>query len=695
MQSTPSRTDVEIGDSFGSRRLPARQSPTSRLPLTLSLMIAGWLPVPLSGDIIVGGDRPVTVRVPSSYDDRVPTPLILFLHGFTNNGTEEEDFGVSTFLESEHFLFASPDGSVNDCGLRQWNATDACCRFFACESPGPEADDSGYLASVIGEIESLLNVDARRIHLMGYSNGGFMAYRMACEHADKIASIAVFAGAVAADTSLCQPASPVHVLHVHGTADDVVLFDGGVLSAPFPGANLTVERWAGINGCEMEREIADPLDLFVSIPGAETAVERITAGCRPGGSVELWSVRGGGHFVYQGSPAFTAAVIRYLLDHPESPVVRPGFTWQPDPEDPSRVVFDASGSTSPDGAVISAYEWDFGDGTVGEGRIVEHAYGGPGRYRARLTILTDRESDAGVRLGDVQVGCPTGDVTPMLEADVGSPAFPGASDSPDGTGTTVVTCAGGEGIARDSFHFAYTEVSGDFQVSAHVATLTSASGAQAGVVARTSLEGTIPMAAMLVETDASGESVFRLRYRQREGQLLQRVATGDELANPSGWVRMERRGTVVSGWISTDGESWSLLREVDMGSWDENVLVGVGAGSRDTGASPFAPASVRFENIHVSRFDAFLRGGCNDDGRVDISDVVCTLNWLFGADSGFGCPAALDTNGDGAVNISDPVYLLGFLFSGGPDPIAPFPDCGPGTLASDARLGCAAPPSCR
>jgi hypothetical protein len=86
----------------------------------------------------------------------------------------------------------------------------------------------------------------------------------------------------------------------------------------------------------------------------------------------------------------------------------------------------------------------------------------------------------------------------------------------------------------------------------------------------------------------------------------------------------------------------------------------------------------------------FLRGDCNDDGLVELVDAVCTLDGLFG-EGGIGCRAALNVNGDEQVDLSDPISLLTHLFLGGPAPVAPFPDCGPGELDTDDELGCEKP----
>lgn len=89
-----------------------------------------------------------------------------------------------------------------------------------------------------------------------------------------------------------------------------------------------------------------------------------------------------------------------------------------------------------------------------------------------------------------------------------------------------------------------------------------------------------------------------------------------------------------------------------------------------------------------------IRGNCNSDDKIDISDAVCILKFLFSTSVvAGGCKAALNVNGDATVDISDPVALLNFLFVGGASaPAPPFPECGPGMLPADDKLGCDEPP---
>jgi hypothetical protein len=92
----------------------------------------------------------------------------------------------------------------------------------------------------------------------------------------------------------------------------------------------------------------------------------------------------------------------------------------------------------------------------------------------------------------------------------------------------------------------------------------------------------------------------------------------------------------------------------------------------------------------------FRRGDFQADGAIDIFDAVNTLEWLFLGEGAPGCIAVMNTNGDKAVDISDPISLLEFLFLEGPQPVAPFPDCGTSNLEADRQFGCQTPPgSCR
>jgi polyhydroxybutyrate depolymerase len=269
------------------------------------------------GSTIIGGDRPVTVHVPSGYQDSVPAPLLILLHGYSVNGDVEEVYlQLAPVADEKGFLYAHPDGTGDKMGNYFWNATDACCNFY-----GSTVDDSAYLDGLVHEAEARWNVDRKRVYFMGHSNGGFMSYRMACDHADEIAAIVSLAGAMWEDPTKCQPKAPVHVLEIHGDADTEVLYGGAPAMGPgmgaYPSAQTTATDWATLDGCgTMADTSSPPLDIDLQIPGAETAVATWAQGCKPGGSAALWTIHGGMHLPAIGD-TFRQDVFQFLLAHPK------------------------------------------------------------------------------------------------------------------------------------------------------------------------------------------------------------------------------------------------------------------------------------------------------------------------------------------------------------------------------------------
>ncbi len=73
----------------------------------------------------------------------------------------------------------------------------------------------------------------------------------------------------------------------------------------------------------------------------------------------------------------------------------------------------------------------------------------------------------------------------------------------------------------------------------------------------------------------------------------------------------------------------------------------------------------------------FHRGDANGDDRLDISDGIMLLGYLFLGGTPPDCDDAADSDNNGRLDVSDPINLFNYLFVGGRPPAAPFAACGP------------------
>ena len=262
----------------------------------------------------IGGGRPAALVLPKPPRPGA-TPLIVSLHGYTGSAGQH-DFYISLAerVNVDGIAVLLPNGSLGVDGQRFWNATDWCCDF---NDSG--VDDVAYLSGLVEEARGYIEVGP--VYFFGHSNGGFMSYRMACESLPGLRAVASLAGTSFIDGSRCDGAAPVSVLHIHGTADTVVRYDGSEHSSKpafrdeesYAGAEELAQRWATRAGCDLDaQELRKPVDLDEGVDGAETVPLRYTVGCEEGITVELWRGDGSAH-TPQYSDAFLDALIEWLL----------------------------------------------------------------------------------------------------------------------------------------------------------------------------------------------------------------------------------------------------------------------------------------------------------------------------------------------------------------------------------------------
>lgn len=221
-------------------------------------------------------------------------PLLMFLHGLGGSGGQSAAaLELARFAERERVIVLAPDGALDSGGRRFWNAQPACCNFAASG-----VDHVRELEQHIDAAARRLPVDEKRIYVVGFSNGGFMALRLACDLGARLQGVASIAGAGPGSEASCSSPPPRQLLLVHGDQDSIVRYQGGSVFddpalARHASAVETFQAWAERAGCESTATAREGFDALSSIAGRET-VELFAEGCRRGG-VSLWTVHGGGH----------------------------------------------------------------------------------------------------------------------------------------------------------------------------------------------------------------------------------------------------------------------------------------------------------------------------------------------------------------------------------------------------------------
>lgn len=236
-------------DRVGERQV-AEAPPATRLRAGARITAPGRYEIRLRHD---GRDRMAIIHVPRSWRADSPSPVLMALHGGGGGAlyqANDDNYGLITKSEEAGFIAVFPNGISNARSglLATWNAGDCCGR-----ARDENVDDVGFLKAVIADLNRRLRIDAARVYATGMSNGGMMAYRLACEAPDVFRAIAAVAGTD--NTRTCQPATRTPVLHIHARNDDRVRFEGGAgevfrneaLVSDFTSVPATIDKWVKLN----------------------------------------------------------------------------------------------------------------------------------------------------------------------------------------------------------------------------------------------------------------------------------------------------------------------------------------------------------------------------------------------------------------------------------------------------------------
>ena len=226
--------------------------PARRAALLLCAVLLAALAFPASANpgggisTIVGTPydgklRTFNLYVPPRIPTRKPVPLLLVLHGlFLDPSTEEASSGLDRVADLDDVALAYPAGLDGS-----WNAG-TCCG----PSGARRVDDVGFLVHVVDLVAQIRPIDLNRVYIAGFSNGGMMALRAACERPDVFAAAASVGGTLQVP---CAGRQPISAMLLNGQRDTTVPYAGTRYShflhtalTPVPTA---ARRLAARSGC--------------------------------------------------------------------------------------------------------------------------------------------------------------------------------------------------------------------------------------------------------------------------------------------------------------------------------------------------------------------------------------------------------------------------------------------------------------
>ena len=229
-----------------------------------------------------GRTRDYIVSLPDNFSDTTNFPLVIYLHSYGWTAQQGMDYTLMNLVaDTSGFIVVFPN-AVD----RRWNSGIG----ENPDWPDPDVDDVGFINALIDTLSNHYSINLKRIYACGFSNGGFMSYKLACQLSHRIAAIASVGGVISSGTANnCNPQHTMPVLQIHGTADGIVSPYG---TTDWYSVDQTLSYWTDFNDCVQVNTVL-LLDLD---PTDGCTVKKITySNCSDESNVIFYKVINGGH----------------------------------------------------------------------------------------------------------------------------------------------------------------------------------------------------------------------------------------------------------------------------------------------------------------------------------------------------------------------------------------------------------------
>jgi polyhydroxybutyrate depolymerase len=196
---------------------------------------------------------------------------------------------MNAIADANGFAVCYPQGTKDSSQSRFWNVG---YEFHQDET----VNDSDFLKSLALYLQAQHNLNFQYTFATGMSNGGDMCYMLACEQPETFKAIAPISGSMMEWIYNSCPVNSVPVFEIHGTNDDITLWEGDMDNSDGWGAYLSVPDtfnfWVQQNNCT--QTLIENLPNIDNSDGSTVTSEKRTSGIN-NNEVWLYTVNNGGH----------------------------------------------------------------------------------------------------------------------------------------------------------------------------------------------------------------------------------------------------------------------------------------------------------------------------------------------------------------------------------------------------------------
>jgi polyhydroxybutyrate depolymerase len=237
--------------------------------------------------------REFTVHLPTGFNITTQRSLVINLHGGSGNMNNAQGFSLmNPVADQNNFVVVYPQGY----GIASPGFSWADGRNTSADQAG--IDDIGFINNLLDYLIATYNINTNRIYICGFSNGGFMVQRIACQLSDRFAAMASLGSSM--DTSLfqnCNPSKPIPFAFFNGTSDPAMPYGGGPMQnpqvTPVVPVESTIDFWVNQNNCQTSNAVINLSDTFTT--DNSTAELYTYTNCDCNSDIKFYKLINGGH----------------------------------------------------------------------------------------------------------------------------------------------------------------------------------------------------------------------------------------------------------------------------------------------------------------------------------------------------------------------------------------------------------------